>query len=328
MHRVKYFSASLALGALLVAGLLASPASAATTTGTWVQYPTGATVYQTQIQQPINTGNTSNWSSKSKGAIPVMFTLSSGTGQAAFESIFNDNPTNTANDYAFVSFAPSPGLIFSQITNLSTTYAFTLGNCHGGSLRWEIDTAAGNLFIYYGDLPNFTDCTTTNQSGTNMINQPDLRYDTTQLGGTFYDTYANAVSLMGSSQIEDAALVIDSGWGGDQRLNISNTTVNDNAYQFVSSGGSVFTPTCALPAATIQVSMLSPNVDGSINEEPVQGSLADDGNVFRVVDCKYQYILSIPSLLGKGTYRVEILINNVSVLTPGSPGGQVKFDIK
>jgi hypothetical protein len=83
-----------------------------------------------------------------------------------------------------------------------------------------------------------------------------------------------------------------------------------------------------LPVATIEVSMLSPNVDGSINEEPLQGSLADDGNVFRVVDCKYQYVLSIPSLVGKGTYRVEILINNVSVLTPGSPGGQVKFDIK
>ena len=39
------------------------------------------------MQQPINTANTSNWNSKSKGAIPVMFKLSSTTGPAVFESI-------------------------------------------------------------------------------------------------------------------------------------------------------------------------------------------------------------------------------------------------
>ncbi len=44
------------------------------------------------------------------------------------------------------------------------------------------------------------------------------------------------------------------------------------------------------------------------------------------MDCKYQYVLSIPSLSGAGTYRVEILINNVSV--PTSPNAQVKFDLK
>lgn len=49
---------------------------------------------------------------------------------------------------------------------------------------------------------------------------------------------------------------------------------------------------------------------------------------------RYQYVLSIPSLPSTnlnprtGTYRVEILINNVSVPTPLSPGGEVRFDIK
>jgi hypothetical protein len=295
-------------------------------------------VYQAQVQQPINTANTSNWSSKSKGAIPVMFTLSSGTGPAAFESIYSDS--DTANDFAFVTFTPSPAITFNDIATLKTDYAFTLGDCHGGSLRWSVRTSeTQSVFIYYGAYPQFGNggvngCTPSsplgiNQSGTNMIGLGDLRYDTSQyVGGTFYDSYAHAQTLVGTTPVIRASLVIDSGWGGDQRLDISNTTVNDNAYQFVSSGGSVFTPTCVLPDATIQVSMLSPTPDGSINEEPVQGSLADDGSAFRVVDCKYQYILSIPSLLGKGTYRVEILINDVSVATPGSPGGQVKFDIK
>jgi hypothetical protein len=344
MRRMKYLTASLALGVLIAAGLFVSPASAATTTGTWEQYPTGATEYQAQIQQPINSGNTSNWSSKSKGAIPVMFQLSSRTGPAAFESIYADNPANTANDYSYVSFTPSPGITFNDIGVLKTDYTFTLGDCHGGSLRWSVRTSATqSVFIYYGAAPQFGNggvngCTPTstlgvNQSGVNMIGQLDARYDTSQYaGGTFYDTYAHAQFLVGSTPVIRASLVIDSGWqdapNGDQRLNISNTTVNDNVYQFVSSAGGTFTPTCVLPTATIEVSKNDPVASGDINEAAVQSSLADDGNAFRVVDCKYQYILSIPSLQGSGTYEVQIWINGVRVPTPSSAGGHVRFDIK
>jgi hypothetical protein len=342
MKRMKHLGAIVALGALIVAGLLVSPASAATTTGTWVQYPTGATEYQAEVQQPINTGNTSNWSSKSKGAIPVMFKLSSRTGPAAFESIGSD--TNTANDASYMSFTPDPSVNVSQIQNLSTNYAFTQGDCHGGSLRWQVRTSPSQaMFIYYGVVPQFGNggingCTPTSplgldQSGVNMINQPDLRYDTSQYpGGTFYDSYTHAMFLIGALPVVRASLVIDSGWqnapNGDQRLNVSNTTVNDNVYQFVSSAGGSFTATCDLPPATIEVSKNDPVASGDVNEAAVQASLADDGNAFRVVDCKYQYVLSIPSLDGKGTYEVQIWIDGVRVPTPGSPGGQVKFDIK
>jgi hypothetical protein len=313
-------------GTALLATLLISPA-AATTTGTWEQYPTGATVYQAEVQQPINTLNTSNWSSKSKGAIPVMFKLSSGIGPAAFESIYGDPSAD--NDFAYMSFTPSTPLLFSDVTELKTTYAFTDGNCHGGSLRWSVRVSpTQSVFIYYGDEPNTTDCTTTSQSGTNMIGLSDLRYDTSQVGGTFYDTYQHAVALVGTMPIIRASLVIDSGWGGNQRLNVSNTTVNGNVYQFISSGGGAFAPTCALPAATIQVAKSDPLADGTINEEPVQASLVDSGNAFRIVDCKYQYVLSIPSLLGAGTYSVELKIGGVTVPTPSSTDGKVKFDLK
>jgi hypothetical protein len=332
MHRSKYFSVSLALGALLVAGLLGSSASAATTTaGTWEQYPTGATEYQAQVLQPINTANTSNWSSKSKGAIPVMFSLSSRVGPAAFESIGSD--AGTANDYAYLSFTPAAAKTFNDITALKTDYTVTLGNCLGGSLRWSVRTSATqSVLIYYGDYPNFTDCTTNSQSGTNMIGFSDLRYDTSQyVGGTFYDSYAHAQTLVGTTPVIRASLVIDSGWGGDQRLNVSNTTVNDNAYQFLSSAGGDFTPTCdlpAAPAATIEVFKNTVGSTGEINEAAVNADYADEGNAFRVVDCKYQFILSIPSLLSKGNYEVQIWLNGVRLATPGSPGGQVKFDIK
>lgn len=325
--------------AAMLAGLLASPVSAATP-GTWEQYPTGAVEFQAEIQQPINTANTSNWNAKSKGAIPVMFKLSSRVGPAAFESIGSD--TTLVNDYAYASFTPdaSSPLTFNQIVTLKTDYAFTLGDCHGGSLRWSIRTSpTQSLFIYYGAYPQFGNggvngCTPTstlgvNQSGVNMINQPDLRYDTSQyVPGTQYNSYAAAQAIMGDLPIIHATLVIDSGWGGDQRLNVSNTTVNDSVYQFVSSGGGAFAPTCDLPAATIEVSKNDPVASGDVNEAAVQSSLADDGNAFRVVDCKYQYILSIPSLDGKGTFEVQIWIDGTRVPTPSSPGGQVKFDIK
>jgi hypothetical protein len=270
-----------------------------------------------------------------------MFKLSSRIGPAAFESIGSD--TNTANDYAYMSFTPI-SLTFNTIDRLSTDYAFTLGDCHGGSLRWQVRTDATHaLSIYYGKASEFGNggiggCTPTsadgvNQSGVNMIGFSDLRYDTSQYaGGTFYDTWEHAKALMGTLPVVRASLVIDSGWqyapDGDQRLNVSNTTVNDNVYQFVSSAGGSFAPTCALPDATIAVGMVDPVADGAINEEPVQASLVDSGNAFRIVDCKYQYVLSIPSLDGKGTYYVELKIGGVTVPTPSSANGKVKFDLK
>src|SRR4029453_10520193 len=98
--------------------------------------------------------------------------------------------------------------------------------------------------------------------------------------------------------------------------------------QFVSSAGGSFAPTCVLPAATIQVGKSDPVADGTINQEPVQASLVDSGNALRIVDCKYQYVLSIPSLLGAGTYYVELKIGGVTVPTPSSTDGKVKFDLK
>jgi hypothetical protein len=172
-----------------------------------------------------------------------------------------------------------------------------------------------------------------------MLSLDDLRFDTSQFNwhtdfgsiqgsGTFYDSYADALALFGDRRVINTTLVVDSGWGGNQRLTVSNTTANDNVYQFVTAGGGAFAPTCNLPAATIQVGKVDPVVDGAINEEPVQGSLVDQGSSFRQVDCKYQYVLSIPSLAGAGTYYVEIKIGGVSVPTPSSPDGKVKFDLK
>jgi hypothetical protein len=331
--------------AALVGGIMLLPAAlvSASTDGTWAQYPSGATVYQAEVQQPINTGNTSNWSAKSKGAIPVMFKLLTGTGPAVFQSIGSD--TNTANDYSILQFTPTAGsLTFRQIQTLSTNYTFNFGDCHGGSLRWTLavihNGTEQQVHVYYGNPNGDTaagqSCTGANSgSGKNLIsdatlppNRFEMQGDFGGLGVPVYTTYAATLGVVGDDQVLRASLIIDSGWGGDQVLTISNTTVNEAVHQWDAGGNGTFTATCNLPAATIQVGKSDPVVDGAINEDPVQSSLVDSGNAFRVVDCKYQYILSIPSLSGSGTYYVEIKINGTRVPTPTSTGGSVKFDIK
>jgi len=342
---------TLALGALVAAGLVVSSASAATTTGTWTQYPNGATEYQAEVQQPINSANTSNWSAKSKGGIPIMYKLSSRTGPAVFQSIGSDGfegfplvgngGTNYADDFAFESFTPTSPLTFDTITTLSTEYAWVQGDCHGGSLRWQVRTDPNHaLLIYYGSTPQFgngadgcnPDTGGVDQSGVNMIGMSDLRYDTSQyVPGTQYNSYENAKAIMGDLPVTRVTLVIDSGWQdtyGDQILTVSDATVNDNHYQWNAGATGAFAQTCDLPNAFIDISRIDPTPTGDINETTVYPqSSTDAGNQFRVVDCKYQYVLSIPSLPGKGTYDVEIEIPDGNPL-PTVPNPEVRFDLK
>jgi hypothetical protein len=317
----------LTLALALLGATIAVSVALAATGGTWEAYPGQSTTYQATVQQPINVDGSSNWPAKSKGGIPLMFKLSSGLGPLVFESICSDNTVqssctggNTANDYSYVSFTPTAATTFNDITDLAANYTFTLGNCHGGSLRWSIRTSpTQSVFIYYGDLPNFTDCTTNSQTGTNMVGLSDLRYDTSQyIGGTFYDSYAHAQTLVGTTPIVRASLVLDSGWGGDQRLTLGSATVNDNT--FTPQPPSAFAATCDLPPATLKVTKTSGVGSGDVNETTVVQNF-DSGNAFRVVDCKYQYVLAIPSLNGAGGYKAEIQI-------AGNTVGAALFDLK
>jgi len=300
----------------------ASPASASpTTTGTWTLYPPQATLYTTAVQQPINTDGSSNFKSNGNAVIPVKFSLWSAPGPVVFESILSDNPANTANDFSFLSFTPDSTLLFQDITTLKADYSFSVGNCHGGSLRWSVRVSSTqSVFIYYGDYPNFTDCTSgaNNQSGVNMISLSDLRYDTSQVGGTFYDDYAGAVALVGTMPIIRASLVMDGGWAGDQRAVLTSATVNDNT--FVPISGSP-TQTCDLPAAAIRVTKTSGSSSGPVNE-PVSIQPFDNDMNFRVVDCKYMYNLATSSLFGVGRYKIEVVIG-------GNPApGAAEFDLR
>ena len=328
---------SLTIAVLIIASLIVSPALAdtvvTTTNGTWTAYPGQAASYQTSVQQPINADGSSNFKANGKTVIPVKFALSQGLGAFVFESIGSD--TSTDNDFSFLSFAPSTIVTFNDITELSAVYSFTLGDCHGGSLRWSVRTSpTQSVFIYYGNPPQFGNggiqgCTPTStlgmdQSGTNMIGLPDLRYDTSQYpGGTFYDTYAHAQLLVGTSPILRASLVLDSGWGGDQRLTLSSATFATGAFSdtFVPSPPSPLTSTCPTQEASIKITKTDGTPTGDVNE-PMSIQPQDSNGIFRIVDCKYMYNLATSSLSGVGTYKVYAVINGVQATNPAT------FDLK
>jgi hypothetical protein len=319
-------SIRLTIAVLIVASLVVTPVLADTTVttanGTWTAYPGQSATFQTSVQQPINTDGSSNFKANGKAVIPVKFGLAEGLGAFVFESIWSDS--DTANDFSFLSFTPIGTVTFNDITQISAVYAFTLGNCHVGSLRWSVRVSpTQSVFIYYGDYPNFTDCTTNSQSGTNMISLTDLRYDTSQVGGTFYDDYAGAQALVGTMPIVRASLVLDSGWGGDQRLTLSSATFATDGFTdtFVPSPPSAVTASCPTQEATIRITKTDGVPLGDVNE-PISIQPQDNNGVFRIVDCKYMYNLATSSLSGVGTYTVYAVINGQPALGPAV------FDLK
>lgn len=305
----QYMKTHTRIALALVASLMASTAWAQN--GTWTAYPGQSATYQAAIQQPINADGSSKFKANGNAVIPVKFALSQGTGAFVFESIYFDNPANTANDFSFLSFTPSTPVTFNDITTLSAVYAFTLGNCHGGALRWSVRTSATqSVFIYYGDYPNFTDCTTSSQAGANMIGLADLRYDTSQYpGGTFYDNYAHAQTLVGTSPIIRVSLVLDAGWGGDQRLTLTSATVNTDT--FMPQPASPPIPVCPTSVAYIGITKTGAAPVGAVNE-PQTIQPRDEDGMFRIVDCKYMYNLATSSLMGVGTYDVVATIDGTT----------------
>ena len=215
------------------------------------------------------------------------------------------------------------------MSNLSATYAFTEGDCYGGSLRWTIRTNNGNVHAYYG-TPNGPDqsCSgAASGSGQNLITTgftPD-RFEVQGAGAPVYTTYSAVEALVGGdAAVSSISLILDSGWRSTQRADISNVTVNDNTWvpktsEVISTTTtpSAFAKTCALPSALLRWSKDDNSPSGAINEaESIQPK--DTGLAFRQVDCKYIYNLDVSSLNGQGTYRVYANIGGSNLADPAT----------
>jgi hypothetical protein len=330
---------------------LASVASASTVVntlhGTWTAYPGQQATYQTTVQQPINADGSSNFKANGKAVIPVKLALSQGTGAFIFESYYDSDPSTYP--YSFLEFDPSTLPTLAEISQLSAVYNFTVGDCHAGSLRWTVylqdtdpdaPTPVRNLDIHYQPGENgISDqfC----QPGTSGTNRADMTsadpyvvINQFTYGGSPYTftsaynvTYAEAISQLGGLQVLGMNLIVDSGFAGNERVNLTSATVavggtNNYSETFTPQPPSALAPTCDLPAnATIKITKTAGTPSGDVNE-PISIQPNDSNGIFRVVDCKLMYNLATSSLSGVGTYHVYAVINGVSATN------EAVFDLK
>lgn len=173
-------------------------------------------------------------------------TVSGGNPGSAVQTISNTSTVDTADDFGGISMTDANGTFISGLTQLSTDYNVTDDNCGGGAPRFSIRIDSDNdnvvsagdkrVFVYLGALPNYNTCTpnTWTASG-NLVTAANPVWDTSQVGGTFYDTFANASTLTATNEILGISLVTDAGWSqgdGEQTVLFDNVSVNNEVETF------------------------------------------------------------------------------------------------
>jgi len=137
-----------------------------------------------------------------------------------------------------IDFAIPAGMTFDQLTNLATDYNFTAASCGGGAPRFQINFGpSASAFVYIGPPPNYTDCPQNVWVSTGNLATPVSFIDTSQLGGTFYDTFAHADAVYGSDVVTGIQLVTDSSWffHSTQTVLVDNVMINSTTYTFESA---------------------------------------------------------------------------------------------
>jgi hypothetical protein len=322
MHRiVRRALLPLALGAAMLVAPVAANA-ATLQQGHWkLDAPGGASQsFAAQVQQPINPNGSSVWPAK-RGVIPVQLKVTE-TDKSGFrfESVYSDAATD--NDYSNVVWTPPANTTVSELNSLVANYSWLEGSYHhGGSLRWTINvqTINGprNIDVYYGLSPQFGSDGAVGGpgSGDNLLAQTDLRFETTSLGGPYYNDYQGMVTLAGPLHVNWVGLIVDSGWGGDQKLNLASASVNGDTFNFPAPVDSSFQTNA--PDAKLVVEKYNDGDFVEVLSETLSSAQGDVGGNFRKVDGKYIYNLEASSL-GKGDFKVFIQIAGTNVLT--SPG--------
>ena len=149
-----------------------------------------------------------------------------------------------AGSYAGVDLTIPEGITFASLESLSSDYYVVEGYCAGGSPRFQINVtdpvtnSSKNIFAYFGTAPNYT-CTPDVWLNTGDLLEAGTTVDTSQLGGTFYDQYSNALANYGTYEVTGIQIVVDSGWAivpaGNQTVKIDNVFVNSAKYTFESA---------------------------------------------------------------------------------------------
>lgn len=127
------------------------------------------------------------------------------------------------------------GTQIEDVGPLAFDYYFVTGNCGGGSPRFQLrvdlnDDGVGdkNVFVYPGPAPNYNNCPVGSWQHDNTIQDGGNRWDSSQVGGTFYGTKALANAAAGPGhQVLSVVMVWDSEWlTGPGDMYWDNVTVN------------------------------------------------------------------------------------------------------
>lgn len=148
---------------------------------------------------------------------------------------------------SYIAHYPTSAFTFAQLTDLSANYKMLNGCFAWGAPRFSvlidmdssgtITPADKQVHIYWGTLPNYTDCPPLGvwQSTGNLAAAMDARFDTGQVGGTFYDTRANADALVGTLTVLRVLIAVDGGGANHQSLLVDDIQVNTTVHSFLTA---------------------------------------------------------------------------------------------
>ena len=167
------------------------------------------------------------------GSFYTLFGVATEIGGGEIELV---SDAANAEPYGGLEFSVPAGLTFADLTTLSLEYNVTDDDCGGGSPRFAIGldtdnngTQDGYMFVYAGPFPNYVGCTQNTWETDGNLLDGSRPVDSGQLGGTFYDPYANALANYGSAAVTKMILVIDSSWkypDGEQTILVRNIDIN------------------------------------------------------------------------------------------------------
>ncbi|HEX4951680.1 MAG TPA: hypothetical protein VFZ34_33790 [Blastocatellia bacterium] len=182
-----------------------------------------------------------------------------------------------------VIYLPDHTLRFKDLHTLSTDYRRIVGDCGGGSMRWEIglDTDGdgeinGRLFVYFGQPYRFDRCSTTWVNTGNFIGPFfEERWDLTQFRGRFYSTYRDARNLLSEALVCYIILVVDGAWFPDPNPPFPFVAKQIFQVDRVQVNNDVFRASQPLPLARAN----GPSID-RLNLERYVNNVSEPVNIF------------------------------------------------
>jgi len=150
---------------------------------------------------------------------------------------------NIASDPGFggINYPVEAGMTFATLTTLSSDFRVGADDaCFGGSPRMQIKVQTPtngiqNIFAYFGVDSAGAPCVPGTWQNSGDFLEAGRLLDTSQVGGTFYDPYANALANYGSYPVVSIQVVADASWGfldSEQDADIDNTLINSTLFTY------------------------------------------------------------------------------------------------